>query len=164
MKIFLLSDTHGFIDEQMQDLIHEADEVWHAGDFGDYQVANRIQELRPLRGVYGNIDGREIRAQYPEQLFFDCEGLKVGMIHIGGYPPKYAPGVKKILQEKRPEIFISGHSHILKVVKDHDLDLLHMNPGAAGKQGFHRIRTALRFEILDGEVKNLQAIELGKRG
>ncbi len=163
MRILLLSDTHGYLDDQILGLVKESDEVWHAGDFGTIEVADKIAALKPIRGVYGNIDGREIRSSFSEQLFFECQGLRIGMIHIGGYPSKYAAGVKKVLNDEKPGLFISGHSHILKVVPDNELNLLHMNPGAAGKQGFHRVRTMLRFTINNGKIEDLQAIELGKR-
>lgn len=163
MRILLLSDTHGYMDNQILGMVKECDEVWHAGDFGTIEVANKIASHKPIRGVYGNIDGREIRNSFSEQLFFECQGLRIGMIHIGGYPPKYAAGVKKILKDEKPGLFVSGHSHILKVMPDNELNLLHMNPGAAGKQGFHRMRTMLRFTIKNGKIEDLQAIELGKR-
>lgn len=163
MKILLISDSHGFIDKSVLDQVGLVDEVWHAGDFGTIDLINTIRDIKPLKGVFGNIDGREIRNEFPEQLFFTVKGLKVGMIHIGGYPPRYEKGVKEILKEEKPGLFISGHSHILKVSRDEELGLLHMNPGAIGKQGFHQVRTALKFEIENSAIRNLQAIEFGKK-
>lgn len=161
-KIGLLSDTHGFLDEKIFDHFKDCDEIWHAGDFGE-NVAKRLKEEKSLRGVYGNIDGQEIRSEFPEQLFFICEEVKVMMRHIGGSPPRYNPETRKELAIQQPQLFISGHSHILKVIFDDKINCLHINPGAAGKQGWHKVRTIIRF-IIDGkDIKNCEVIELGKR-
>ncbi len=162
-KILLISDTHGYLDPRLFKYMKAADEVWHAGDIGGSELADEIAAIKPFRAVFGNIDGAALRSEYPENLIFECEKLKVLMTHIGGSPGKYPARVKSIINETKPGIFICGHSHILKVVYDKELSLLHMNPGAAGKQGFHQVRTALQFEIKDGAAQNLQVIELGKR-
>ena len=159
----LLSDTHSYLDERILHYATEADEIWHCGDFGA-GVAEELQKMKTLRGVFGNIDGQEVRAQFPEVLGFNCEGLEVLMIHIGGYPGKYSALAKKEIGERKPKLFISGHSHILKAGFDEKNQLLHLNPGAAGNIGWHKVRTMMRFEIEDGEVQNLEVIELGKRG
>jgi len=164
VRILLLSDTHSFIDDQILKFIKQADEVWHAGDIGDLQVTDTIKELRPIRAVYGNIDNVQIRSEFPLDNEFTIEGVKVYMTHIGGYPPKYNSRTQEKLKINTPDLFICGHSHILKVMPDKKLDVLHMNPGAAGKHGFHSIRTMLRFTIDNKEIKNLEVIELGKRG
>tara|TARA_R110002073_G_scaffold220418_1_gene380617 strand:+ start:103996 stop:104493 length:498 start_codon:yes stop_codon:yes gene_type:complete len=163
-QILLLSDTHGFIDPQILKFVKQADEVWHAGDIGDLNVTDEIRKIKPLRAVYGNIDNAQIRMEFPLDNEFKIENISVYITHIGGYPDKYTQRVKEKLQNNTPGIFISGHSHILKVMPDKKRGLLHMNPGAAGKQGFHNIRTMLRFTIDDKEIKNLEVIELGKRG
>lgn len=164
MKIGLLSDTHGYLDDRILAHLQDCDEIWHAGDFGTVAVSDRLAEVAPVRGVYGNIDGQDVRLIHPRHLLFDCEGVKVLMIHIGGYPGRYGQEAKALIQEHRPGLYICGHSHILKAMPDpaHGR-LLHLNPGAAGKHGFHVIRTMMRFEINDGKVQHLQAIELGKR-
>jgi hypothetical protein len=163
MKIGLLSDTHSFLDEQFFELFAQCDEIWHAGDIGNAEVAEKLEAFKPFRAVYGNIDGGEIRKKYPKDLIFDCQGAKIFITHIGGYPPKYTTALKKQLAEIKPDIFICGHSHILRVIGDQERKLLHINSGAAGKEGFHIIRTAMRFDIQDGKISNLQVIELGKR-
>jgi putative phosphoesterase len=162
-KIVLLSDTHGYIDDQILKFIKQADEVWHAGDIGTIEVADTIANLKPLRAVYGNIDGKLIRAEYPLDTKFIIEDVSVWITHIGGYPNKYDFRVREELAKNPPKLFICGHSHILKVIFDKKLNILHMNPGAAGKQGFHNIRTMLRFEIDKGAISNLEIIELEKR-
>ncbi|MDX5428194.1 MAG: metallophosphatase family protein [Bacteroidota bacterium] len=162
-KILLLSDTHGHLDERILSLCETVDEVWHAGDIGDLSVTDRIQKVRPLRAVFGNIDGAEARREFPRDQQFDIEGLKVFMTHIGGYPGRYAPGIRERLSKDPPGLFICGHSHILKVMPDKVLKLLHMNPGAAGRSGFHKIRTMLRFKVSEGRVNDLEVIELGPR-
>lgn len=162
-KILLLSDTHSFIDKQIIKFINQADEIWHAGDIGDLKVTDTIKQLKPLRAVFGNIDGKEARAEFPLDNKFIVEGLSVWMTHIGGYPNKYHQRIREDIKQNTPKLFISGHSHILKVQYDKKLNLLHMNPGAAGKHGFHKIRTMLRFEIENAEIKNLEIIELGNR-
>ncbi|MDF9795847.1 putative phosphoesterase [Catalinimonas alkaloidigena] len=161
MKILLLSDTHSYIDASILSHAEQADEIWHAGDIGDFSVAQSLEEVKPLRAVYGNIDGEEVRKSFPEDLWFEVEGITVWITHIGGYPPKYNRRVKKVLSERRADIFVSGHSHILKVVRDQERGgMLCMNPGAIGKQGFQKVRTMLRFEINDQKVKHLEVIEM----
>lgn len=162
-KIGLLSDTHDYLDEAVFRHFADCDEIWHAGDFGTAQIATALAACRPLRGVYGNIDGQDIRSYYPETLVFTCEEVKVLMIHIGGYPPKYNVHAKKLIAAHRPQLFISGHSHILKIMYDDVNQCLHMNPGAAGKQGWHKKRTLIRFVIDGKEMKHCEVIELGSR-
>ncbi len=169
-RIGLISDTHGFLDENVFRHFEKCDEIWHAGDFGDVNLANRLSShwsdrdgQTKVRGVYGNIDGNDIRTIYPEQLIFMCEGVKVMMRHIGGSPPKYNPETRKELQIHQPQLFITGHSHILKVMYDEKINCLHMNPGAAGKHGWHKVRTLIRFVIDGKEMKDCEVIELGKR-
>lgn len=163
-RIGLISDTHGFLDEAVFKHFENCDEIWHAGDFGE-GIANRLNAESGLKikGVYGNIDDASIRIEYPEQLVFMCEEVKVMMRHIGGSPPKYNPETRKELSIHQPQLFISGHSHILKVMYDEKLQCLHMNPGAAGKHGWHKVRTIIRFVIDGKEMKNCEVIELGKR-
>ena len=164
MKIGLLSDTHDYVDDQILRHLAGRDEIWHAGDFGTAKVAERLSEVAPLRGVYGNIDGQDIRVLYPKVLRFDANGLDVLMTHIGGYPGNYHPDIRQEIKTNPPGLFITGHSHILKVMPDKSLNnLLHLNPGAAGRHGFHQVRTMMRFSIEDGQVRDLQVIELGKR-
>ena len=162
-RIGLISDTHNYLDESIFEHFKHCDEVWHAGDFGSEDLAKRIKEQKSLRGVYGNIDGQDIRTEFPEQLVFMCEGVKVMMRHIGGYPPKYNPETKKEIILQQPKLFISGHSHILKIMYDDKLNCLHMNPGAAGKHGWHHVRTIIRFAIDGTEMKDAEVIELGPR-
>ena len=160
-RIGLISDTHGYLDETIFTHFKDCDEIWHAGDWGAIRLA--AWSGQTVRGVYGNIDGQDIRSVYPEQLVFHCEEVKVMIRHIGGYPPRYNPETKKELLIHKPQLFISGHSHILKVMYDDKLHCLYMNPGAAGKQGWHKVRTIIRL-IIDGkEMKNCEVIELGKR-
>ena len=163
--IGLISDTHGYLDDAVFEHFKNCDEIWHAGDFGNIELANRLATLSglTLRGVYGNIDGQDVRSVYPEQLVFSCEEVKVLMRHIGGAPPRYNPETKKELQLHQPNLFISGHSHILKVIYDDKVNCLHMNPGAAGKHGWHKVRTLIRFVIDGKDMKNCEIIELGKR-
>ncbi len=163
IKIGLLSDTHDFLDEQVFKYFEKVDEIWHAGDFGNMELAEKLASFKPLKGVFGNIDGQDIRSIYPENLIFNCEEVKVYMTHIGGYPPKYNSRSKTIIKENKPQLFISGHSHILKIMYDDKLNCLHMNPGAAGKQGWHKIRTLIRFDIEKADIKNCEVIELGPR-
>jgi len=163
LKIGLLSDTHHLLDDAIFRHFESCDEIWHAGDFGTGELAARLAAFKPLRGVYGNIDGQDIRSQYPEKLRWQSEGIKVYMTHIGGYPPRYNPAVKKELQSDPPQLFICGHSHILKIIYDEKLQCLHMNPGAAGKQGWHQVRTLIRFVIDEKNMKDCEVIELGKR-
>jgi len=164
-RIGLISDTHGYLDENVFRHFKDCNEIWHAGDFGNIELLNqlRIQSGLPVRGVYGNIDGQDIRSEFPEQLLFNCEDVKVFMKHIGGYPGRYAPGVKDMIIKEKPMLFISGHSHILKVMYDDKLHCLHINPGAAGKQGWQKVRTIIRFVIDRKEIKNCEVIELGKK-
>ncbi|HET8752734.1 MAG TPA: metallophosphoesterase family protein [Salinimicrobium sp.] len=162
-RILLLSDTHGYIDDRILKYIDEADEVWHAGDIGNTAVTDEIKKHKPLKAVFGNIDGADLRKEFPLNQRFYCEKVEVWITHIGGYPGRYSPAVKEEIHKNPPKIFISGHSHILKVMNDKKLGVLHMNPGAAGKKGFHQMRTMLRFKI-DGEnIKDLEVIELGKK-
>ena len=163
MKIGLLSDTHGYLDDAVLKHFDKCDEIWHAGDFGSMEVIDRLEAFKPLRGVYGNIDDKDIRLKFPEHLRFHCEQVDVWMTHIGGYPGKYSPLVKPEILNNPPKLFITGHSHILKVQFDPKLQLLHLNPGAAGKQGWHQMRTAMRFEINGDKIENLEVIELGSR-
>ena len=165
LKIGLLSDTHGYLDKRIFDLFKNVDEVWHAGDLGTIELCDELKNFKPFYAVYGNIDGREIRMEYPLNLVMEREGLKILMTHIGGYPGHYEPKARRKIEEERPDIFICGHSHILKVMRDEKYNkMLVMNPGAAGVQGFHKIKTALRFTLNNGKIENLEAIELGKRG
>src|SRR5437879_1976040 len=165
MKIGLLSDTHSFLDPKISDHFKNVDEIWHAGDIGDKKVLEQLRQFKKVRAVFGNIDDKELTHQLPEDLWFEIEGCTVWMTHIGGAPPNYNPRVKKLLSEKIPEIFICGHSHILKVMKDKNFNnMLYINPGAAGQHGFHIMKTIIRFEILSGQAKNMEVIELGKRG
>lgn len=164
MKILLLSDTHSYIDERILDYAKKADEVWHAGDIGDLKVTDELSKLSQLRAVYGNIDNAEIRREFPLHNRFSVEGLDVLMTHIGGYPGKYSPAIREELYQNPPKLFICGHSHILKVMPDKKLNLIHMNPGACGIYGFHKIRTMIRFEISNGKIESPEVIELGTRG
>ena len=158
-KILLLSDTHGYIDENVLKYVKQADEVWHAGDIGDLRVTDAIKKLKPLRAVYGNIDDAEARMEFPLDNRFMCEQVSVWITHIGGYPGRYNQRIREAIAIHTPRIFITGHSHILKVMPDKKLNLLYMNPGAVGKHGFHNVRTMLRFEIDAKEIKNLEVIE-----
>ncbi|NNE33063.1 MAG: metallophosphoesterase family protein [Winogradskyella sp.] len=162
-RILLLSDTHSYIDEAILNHVKQADEVWHAGDIGDLKVTDSIKKLKPLKAVYGNIDDDKVRREFPLNNSFMCEGVNVFITHIGGYPPKYNNRIKPYLINNKPDLFICGHSHILKVMPDKNLNLLHMNPGAAGKHGFHKIRTMLRFKIDNTNIKDLEVIEFEKR-
>lgn len=164
-RIGLISDTHGYLDDAVFEHFKQCDEIWHAGDFGNIELATRLAALSglTLRGVYGNIDGQDVRSVYPEQLVFYCEEVKVMMRHIGGAPPKYNPETRKELQLHKPQLFIAGHSHILKVMYDDKINCLHMNPGAAGKQGWHKVRTIIHFVIDGNNMKDCEVIELGKR-
>ena len=164
MRIGLLSDTHSFLDPAIFDYFAEVDEIWHAGDIGDPEVIKQLADFKPVRAVYGNIDEPAIRHEYPENAIFTIAGLKVLITHIGGYPGRYNARVKKLLTEHEPGLYICGHSHILKVMPDEKRDLLHINPGACGRHGFHKMRTIIRFSIEQGIVKELEVIELGLRG
>lgn len=162
-KILLLSDTHSYLDEKILKYVRQADEVWHAGDIGDLNVTDTIKSLKPLRGVYGNIDDDKARMEFPLHNRFQCEDVDVWITHIGGYPGKYNQNIRTEIETNPPKIFICGHSHILKVQFDKKLGLLHMNPGACGTHGFHQVRTMLRFEIDADKIQNLEIVELGKR-
>lgn len=163
-RIGLISDTHSFLDEKIFHHFKDCNEIWHAGDFGNAAIAERLKNFKPLRGVYGNIDGNDIRSEFPEENIFMCEDVKVYMKHIGGYPGRYERGVKEQIIKEKPQLFISGHSHILKIIYDEQLQCLHINPGAAGLQGWHKVKTLVRFVIDGKEIKNCEVIELGKRG
>jgi putative phosphoesterase len=160
----LISDTHGFFEPRLKEHLQECDEIWHAGDIGDLSVMTKLRKLANVRAVYGNIDGQEVRTKFPKNLKFTINGVKVWITHIGGYPGNYTKEIKHEIYRLKPDLFISGHSHILKVLRDKKLpSLLHMNPGAAGKNGFHKIKTILTFEIQSGKIFNVNAIELGPR-
>lgn len=159
-KIGLLSDTHGCWDDRFAKYFKDCDEIWHAGDIGTMEVADRLRVVAPLRAVYGNIDGHDFHYTFPQVLRWRCENVEVFMTHIGGYPGKYDARVRRMLLADPPKLFISGHSHLLKVMYDPMLDLLHINPGAAGKAGFHEVRTLVRFVIDGQEIKDLEVIEL----
>ena len=162
-KILLLSDTHSFIDEQILKFVKQADEVWHAGDIGTISVTDEIKKIKPLRAVYGNIDNKTIRSEFPLHQKFTIENVSVWITHIGGYPNRYDVTIRNEIKQNPPKLFISGHSHILKVMFDKKLNLLHINPGAAGKHGFHKVRTMTRFEINNDKIENLEVIELETR-
>lgn len=164
LRVGLMSDTHGFIDEAVYRYFADCDEVWHAGDFGPMSILEALEAFKPLRAVWGNIDGAEVRRAVPRDLEWDCEGLRVYMTHIGGYPGAYERRVKPELTKRKPGLFICGHSHILKVMRDPALGLIHFNPGACGHTGWHTMRTLLRFRVDQGKVEGLEAIELGPRG
>lgn len=165
MKIGILSDTHGYLDKKVFQYFDACDEIWHAGDMGAIEVAEQLKAFKPLRAVYGNIDAQDIRINYPADQHFLCEGLEVWITHIGGKPPQYTPRIMATLKKSIPHLFVCGHSHILRVMHDHQHQpLLYLNPGAAGKYGFHKIRTLLRFEIQEKVISNMQAIELGTSG
>lgn len=163
IKILLLSDTHSHIDDTILKYVQQADEVWHAGDIGSLVVTDKIKSIKPLRVVFGNIDDDKARKEFPLHNRFMCEGVDVWITHIGGYPGKYNQAIREELRTNPPKLFICGHSHILKVQFDKSLNLLHMNPGAAGISGFHQIRTMLRFEIDGDKISNLEVIEIGKK-
>ena len=158
-KILLISDTHGYIDEKIIKYANKVDEIWHAGDIGDISVTDKLKKIKPLRGVYGNIDDQKIRTEFPLHNRFICEKVNVWITHIGGYPKRYNPKILEELKSNSPDLFICGHSHILKVINDKELDLLHMNPGAIGKDGLHRVRTMIQFEINGKKIENLSVIE-----
>ncbi|WP_422105631.1 metallophosphoesterase family protein [Winogradskyella sp.] len=162
-NILLLSDTHSYMDYAILKYVKQADEVWHAGDIGDLKVTDSIKEHKPLKAVYGNIDDTKIRSEFPLHNRFFCEDVDVWITHIGGYPPKYNSRIRDALKTNPPDLFICGHSHILKVIPDKSLDLLHMNPGAVGKHGFHKKRTMLRFKIDGKHIKDLEIIEFDRR-
>ena len=164
MRIGLLSDTHGFLDDKIFNHFQDCDDIWHAGDFGNMEISEKLSAFKSLKGVYGNIDGMEIRSLHPKDNKFVCEDMQVWMTHIGGYPGKYSPEVRKEIYENPPDIFICGHSHILRVITDKKLvPTLYINPGAAGKQGLHMIRTIIKFDIIKKKVVDMKVVELGKR-
>lgn len=160
-RIALLSDTHNYLDPKIFKYFDSCDQVWHAGDIGTISVCQELQKIKPLTAVYGNVDGPDIRKVYPKNQRFFCEGVDVLMTHIGGYPGHYAPDAGKLIQERPPKLFICGHSHILKVMFDKKYNLLHINPGAAGISGFHKVKTLVRFSIDREDIKDLEVIELG---
>jgi putative phosphoesterase len=163
-RIGLISDTHNYLDDAIFKHFENCDEIWHGGDFGTVEIADKLKAFKPLKGVYGNIDGYDVRSVYPEKLVWNCEEVKVYMTHIGGYPNRYAPNIKQDLINNKAKLFISGHSHILKIIYDDKINCLHINPGAAGNQGWHKIRTIVRFAIDGPAIKDCEVIELGRRG
>lgn len=163
MLIGLLSDTHNYLDKNIFKYFEDCDEIWHAGDIGTVTIADQLSSFKTFRAVYGNVDGPSIRHKYPEELLFEIEGLRVFIIHIGAYPPSYNKYIESRLNDINPGLFICGHSHIVKIINDPARKLLHINPGAAGRQGFHHMRSIVRFSISGGKIENIQLIELGKR-
>jgi len=164
MKIGLISDTHSFLDSKVEKYFADCDEIWHAGDIGDVATAKSLEAMKPMRAVCGNIDNTDLQALYPDDQIFMAEGKKIWITHIGGYPPRYTSKLKASLAQIKPDIFICGHSHILRVISDPDRKLLHINPGAAGNHGFHKIKTIMTFHIKAGKIFDMNVIELGKRG
>lgn len=162
-KVGLLSDTHGFVDPAVYKHFKDCDEIWHAGDIGHVKVIDDLSKFKTLRAVYGNIDGHVVRSAVPEDLVFEIDGIKIFMTHIGGSPGRYNLRVKSLMQLHKPNIFICGHSHILKVMYDKQMNHLHINPGAAGNHGFHHVKTLIRFDLHQGKPANMEVIELGKR-
>ena len=158
-KILLISDTHGYIDDRIIQYAKESDETWHAGDIGELKVVDEIKKVTTLRAVHGNIDNSKIRTEYAEDLRFKIEDMKIWITHIGGYPNKYNLRIRQEINYNPPDVFICGHSHILKVINDNKLNLLHINPGAIGKHGFHQVRTMIRFQIIKSKIQNLEVIE-----
>lgn len=163
-KIGIISDTHSFFDPQLKQIFADCDEIWHAGDIGSYEVVKSLQEIKPLRAVYGNIDDRSIQQQYPEDLWFSINKINVYITHIAGKPPGYNRRILKEINEKKPDILICGHSHILRVIPDRKNNLLYINPGAAGQHGFHTIRTVIKMTIKENKVADMAVAELGRRG
>jgi len=164
-NIGIISDTHGYVDDRVFEYFRDSDEIWHAGDIGSLPLAQRFEDAKLFRAVYGNIDDKDLQVRYPENLIFECEDLKILITHIAGSPPKYNPRVRKLLDEVKPDIFVCGHSHILRITRDPQYNnMLFINPGAAGNQGFHSIKTIVRFSINGKRIENVEAIELGKRG
>ncbi|MBI3926703.1 MAG: metallophosphoesterase family protein [Armatimonadetes bacterium] len=162
-RISLISDTHGWLDPALEPHLSGCDEIWHAGDIGSLEVAEKLEAVRPLRAVHGNVDGPELRWKYPEELRFHCEGIDTWMIHIGGYPGRYPRGIREVLEDKPPALFICGHSHILRVMPDRKHRLLHINPGACGRQGLHLVKTLITFVLEAGKIGELDVVELGPR-
>tara|TARA_B100000700_G_C14695111_1_gene691792 strand:+ start:192 stop:689 length:498 start_codon:yes stop_codon:yes gene_type:complete len=161
-EIILLSDSHHTLDEKIFPHLEQCDEIWHAGDIGNIKIIDKLKEFAPVRAVWGNIDNHKIRNEFSNIIHFRCENLEVIMTHIGGYPGRYEKGIKKILESKKPDLFISGHSHILKVIHDKKLDILHMNPGAIGNYGIHNVKTMLKFNVEGKKIKNLKVIEFAR--
>ena len=164
MRIGLISDTHSFLGNDVVAHLQNVDQIWHAGDIGNPRLIDQLEAIKPLKAVYGNIDDKRVRITFPLNQVFDCNGVKVLMTHIGGYPGKYTKRVKQLLLEHQPDLYICGHSHVCKVLKDKALNVIHMNPGACGHEGFHQFRTMLLFECNEGKVENLKLVELGRRG
>ncbi|HMB97025.1 MAG TPA: metallophosphoesterase family protein [Balneolaceae bacterium] len=165
IKIGLISDTHNYLDQQVFEYFSDRDEIWHAGDFGSIEISNKLEKIAPVTGVYGNIDGQDIRSEYPLHQRFEKEGIDVWITHIGGVPGRYCIPIRNEIETNPPDLFICGHSHILKIARDQSLDkMLYMNPGAAGKQGFQVYRTIVRFDISKGKIQNVEVINLGKTG
>lgn len=163
-RIGLMSDTHSFLDDKIFTYFEECDEIWHAGDIGSMELVEQLEAFKPFRAVYGNIDDAKIRRAFPLDLRFNCEGMDIWMTHIGGYPGRYSKRVREIIVDNPPDVFITGHSHILKVMPDKKLNLLHINPGACGIHGFHKVKTIIRFSINEAKIEDMQVIELGLRG
>lgn len=163
-KIGLLSDTHGYLDESILKHLRDCDEIWHAGDIGDAKISDTLSKLKPYRAVFGNIDGTELRTMHPLDQVFKCEDLNVFITHIGGYPGNYFPEARKKISALKPDLFICGHSHILKIISDKANNLLHINPGAAGKHGFHKFRTMITFKVNGKKIEEVKVVELGLRG
>lgn len=163
-KIGLLSDTHGHLDQGILNVLKDCDEIWQAGDVGSIQVIEQLKTIAPVKGVYGNIDGPDIRLVFSEFLVLDNYGIRTLILHIGGYPGRYSPRAKKLIKTYQPNLFISGHSHILKIIRDHNHNLIHFNPGACGHHGFHTMRTLILFSLDPNGIQEVQVVELGKRG
>ena len=163
-RIGLISDTHSYLDPKVAEYFTDCDEIWHAGDIGAMEIIAQLEKLKPFRAVFGNIDDKSIQAKFLEDLWMEVEGFHILITHIAGSPPNYNPRVKKILKEKTPDILICGHSHILKIMRDKERNMFFINPGAAGQQGFHLLKTLVRFELHQKESKKMEVIELGKRG
>jgi len=163
MNIGIISDTHGVVDEAVFPFFENCNEIWHAGDIGSLKLLEKLESFKPLKAVHGNIDGKEIRWKYPEDLIFDCEGSKIVITHIGGKPPNYNTRVVQLIEKEKPSVFVCGHSHILKITNDKRNNLLYINPGAAGKQGLHKVRTALRFTLTKQGPANMEILEIGSR-
>ncbi|NLA25059.1 MAG: metallophosphoesterase family protein [Bacteroidales bacterium] len=162
-RIGILSDTHGEFDDKLYDFFKDVDEIWHAGDIGTIEIADKLAEFKPLRAVYGNCDGMDIRSEYPKFLRFKIEELDVFLIHIGGYPGRYDFSVREYLQNNPPDLFVCGHSHILKVINDKKLNLLHINPGATGNRGIHKVKTLIRFKIEGKRMFDLEILEIPRK-
>ena len=163
-RIGLMSDTHSYLDPKIFTYFEECDEIWHAGDIGSMEVVEKLEAFKPFKAVYGNIDDALIRRAFPLDQRFECESMDIWMTHIGGYPGRYNKRVRELINDNPPDVFISGHSHILKVMPDRKLDLLHINPGACGNYGFHKVKTIIRFSINEDQIEDMQVIELGARG